>query len=218
MSHSPRYRAAYRPAYRVISGDFAVLLPLFSAIEGRSAQGRPVLAVLDGPCGSGKTTLAEKLSRLYGAPTVHMDDFFLPPELRTPERLSQPGGNIHYERFLSEVLPGLTAGRAFSYGSFDCHRGVTRPVFLPQSPVRIVEGSYALHPRFEESCRAADALTVFLCVSPAEQLRRIEKRSPALLERFRDVWIPLENSYFQAYDIESRARIRLKSMPWEGDA
>ena len=27
-SHSPRYRTAYRPAYRVISGDFAVLLPL----------------------------------------------------------------------------------------------------------------------------------------------------------------------------------------------
>ena len=142
----------------------------------------------------------------------------LPPELRTPERLNQPGGNIHYERFLSEVLPGLIAGRAFSYGSFDCHHGVTRPVFLPQSPVRIAEGSYALHPRFEESYRAADALTVFLCVSPAEQLRRIEKRSPALLERFREVWIPLENSYFQAYDIQSRARIRLKSMPWEGDA
>ena len=40
----------------------------------------------------------------------------------------------------------------------------------------------------------------------------------ALLERFREVWIPLENSYFQAYDIQSRARIRLKSMPWEGDA
>ena len=217
-SHSPRYRAAYRPAYRVVSSDFAVLLPLLSAIEDRSAQGRPVLAVLDGPCGSGKTTLAEKLSRLYGAPVVHMDEFFLPPELRTPERLNQPGGNIHYERFLSEVLPGLIAGRAFSYGSFDCHHGVTRPVFLPQSPVRIVEGSYALHPRFEESYRAADALTVFLCVSPAEQLRRIEKRSPALLERFREVWIPLENSYFQAYDIESRAFVRLKSMPWEGDA
>lgn len=218
VSHSPRYRAAYQPAYRVVSGDFAVLLPLLSAIEGRSAQGRPVLAVLDGPCGSGKTTLAEKLSRLYGAPTVHMDDFFLPPELRTPERLKEPGGNIHYERFLSEVLPGLTAGRAFSYGSFDCHHGVTKPAFIPESPVRIVEGSYALHPRFEESYRAADALTAFLCVSPAEQLRRIEKRSPALLDRFRDVWIPLENSYFQAYDIESRAFVRLKSMPWEGDA
>lgn len=218
VSHSPRYRAAYQPAYRVISGDFAVLLPLIVSLEERLAHQQAVTVVLDGPCGSGKTTLAEKLSRLYGAPTVHMDDFFLPPELRTPERLSQPGGNIHYERFLSEVLPCLTAGETFSYGSFDCHRGVTRPVFLPQSPVRIVEGSYALHPRFEESYRAADALTVFLCVSPAEQLRRIEKRSPALLERFREVWIPLENSYFQAYDIQSRARIRLKSMPWEGDA
>ena len=210
VSHSPRYRA--------VSSDFAVLLPLLASIESRISQGKPVLAVLDGPCGSGKTTLAEKLSRLYDAPVIHMDEFFLPPELRTPERLNQPGGNIHYERFLSEVLPGLIAGKAFSSGSFDCHHGVTRPAFIPQSPVRIVEGSYALHPRFEQSYRAADALTAFLCVSPAEQLRRIEKRSPALLDRFREVWIPLENSYFQAYDIESRAFVRLKSMPWEGDA
>ena len=151
--------------------DYSRLLRRIQELQVRKER---VIVAIDGRCGSGKTTLAEKLSRLYGAPTVHMDDFFLPPELRTPERLNQPGGNIHYERFLSEVLPGLIAGRAFSYGSFDCHRGVTHPVFLPQSPVRIVEGSYALHPRFEESYRAADALTVFLCVSPAEQLRRIE--------------------------------------------
>lgn len=68
----------------MVSSDFAVLLPLLSAIEDRIAQGKPALAVLDGPCGSGKTTLAEKLSRLYGAPTAHMDDFFLPPELPYP--------------------------------------------------------------------------------------------------------------------------------------
>ena len=32
-----------------------------------------------------------------------MDDFFLPMELRTAERLEEPGGNVHYERFSAEV-------------------------------------------------------------------------------------------------------------------
>ena len=221
VSHSAAYRAAYHPAYRVVRLSFARALRLIAAAEAVRQDKGGVFLAIDGMAAAGKSTLAADLAAYFGeeeCTIVHMDDFFLPPELRAAARYAEPGGNIHYERFLSEVLPRLTAGEALSYGSFDCHHGVTRPVFLPQSPVRIAEGSYALHPRFEESYRAADALTVFLCVSPAEQLRRIEKRSPALLERFREVWIPLENSYFQAYDIQSRARIRLKSMPWEGDA
>lgn len=189
-SHSPRYRAAYRPA---LSGGFQRLCRSAAAAfrhrrPNRAGQaragraGRPLRLRQDH---AGRKT-EPPVRRAHGS----HGRFFPAAGAAYPERLSQPGGNIHYERFLSEVLPRLTAGEALSYGSFDCHHGVTRPVFLPQSPVRIVEGSYALHPRFEESYRAADALTVFLCVSPAEQLRRIEKRSPALLERFREVWIP----------------------------
>lgn len=49
-----------------------------------------------------------------------MDDFFLPPELRTAERLSQPGGNVHYERFSAEVADGILRGKPFEYSVFDC--------------------------------------------------------------------------------------------------
>ena len=45
-----------------------------------------------------------------------MDDFFLPPALRTPERRSEPGGNVHYERFLTEVLPNLRSEDLFPIG------------------------------------------------------------------------------------------------------
>lgn len=62
------------------------------------------LLAIDGMSGSGKTTLAQSLQEKWHAHVFHMDDFFLPLEMRTPQRLQQPGGNVHYERFLETVL------------------------------------------------------------------------------------------------------------------
>ena len=60
-----------------------------------------VILALDGPCASGKTTLAGEMGRKFGWSVVHMDDFFLRPEQRTPERYALPGGNVDHERFFS---------------------------------------------------------------------------------------------------------------------
>ena len=74
------------------------------------------VAAIDGRCASGKTTLAKALAKETGAGVIHMDDFFLPEELRTKERLSSPGGNVHYERFREEVLENLKRKRDFPTG------------------------------------------------------------------------------------------------------
>ena len=44
-----------------------------------------------------------------------MDDFYLQPHQRTTKRLREPGGNVDYERFETEVLQPLLTGEAFSY-------------------------------------------------------------------------------------------------------
>ena len=80
------------------------------------------IIAIDGRCAAGKTTLAARLAKELGGDVIHMDDFFLPPALRTQERRSEPGGNVHYERFLTEVIPKLASGQAFSYQRFDCSR------------------------------------------------------------------------------------------------
>lgn len=71
------------------------------------AQGRAVAAI-DGNAAAGKSTLAARIAAFfapqYSVNVFHMDDFFLPGALRTPERLAEPGGNVHYERFQDEVL------------------------------------------------------------------------------------------------------------------
>ena len=78
---------------------------------------RRVIVAIDGNCGSGKTTLASIIDSVYGCNVFHMDDFFLPLDLRTTERLSQAGGNVHYERFDSEVIHGIKSNKAFEYQS-----------------------------------------------------------------------------------------------------
>ena len=83
----------------------AIFKTILTAIQ--SHPKRPLRVAIDGGSASGKTTLANRLGQELGCPVVHMDDFFLPPMLRSDDRLNQPGGNVHYERFAAEVLPGL---------------------------------------------------------------------------------------------------------------
>jgi uridine kinase len=132
-----------------------------------------------------------------------MDDFFLRPEQRTPERLAIPGENIDHERFLSEVLSPLAEGRPFSYRPFDCGTGcLGEPVFVPVSNMIIVEGSYAHHPKL----RDAYTLRIFLTVDPEEQMRRIISRNGQRVAAiFRDRWIPMEESYFTALRVPESA-------------
>lgn len=173
--------------------------------------GKPSLIVVDGKCGSGKTTLARALAEKLQAPVIHMDDFFLPFDMRTAERLSAPGGNVHYERFAAQVLPNVGKEPAFSYQKFHCGDGSFSDEVCPSAPVRIVEGSYSLHPMFRETWEREHALTVFLNVEEGEQLRRLEKRNPALLEAFSSRWIPMENQYFDTCRVPQAAKLCLET-------
>ncbi len=108
---------------------------------------RPVLLAIDGRCGAGKSTLARALGEKAGAAVVHMDDFFLRPEQRTPERFAEPGGNVDRERVLEEVLAPLRENRPAVYRPYDAHKpAMLEPVHLEPSPVTIIEGSYSCHP------------------------------------------------------------------------
>ena len=77
---------------------------LLAAIDRLLLEKSHVLVAIDGNCAAGKTTLAKKLAEHYDCNVLQMDDFFLRPEQRTPERFAQAGGNVDYERFALEVL------------------------------------------------------------------------------------------------------------------
>lgn len=55
-------------------------------------------------------------------------------------------------------------------------------------------------------------LCVFVDISPEEQARRIiERNGPELSKRFQELWIPLENRYFDAYHIKEHCNIILST-------
>lgn len=206
VHHSEAYRAAEKPAYRIVHKKFLRLLPVLQEAAKLKKDGVKIIAI-DGRAASGKTTVSEDLRKILSADVVHMDDFFLPPVLRTEERLAEPGGNIHYERFTEEVLPFLAKEAPFSYRIFDCSQmdySGTQAISSPEW--RIVEGAYSCHPLFGDY---AD-LKLFSDISPEEQLQRILKRNGAEMAAiFRSRWIPMEEAYYSHFQIREKTDIIL---------
>ena len=121
---------------------------LLTYIEQLMEHNDRVLLAIDGGSASGKTTLAARLAdRFRDTRVFHMDDFFLRPEQRTPDRFAEPGGNVDRERFLEEVLKPLSRGEAVAYRPFDCGTfTVGKPVSIRPGRLNIIEGAYSLHP------------------------------------------------------------------------
>lgn len=165
-----------------------------------------VLAI-DGRCGAGKTTLAQAIAQKMAVSVVHMDHFFLPPDLRTPARLAEPGGNVHYERILQQVFAPLAQGQAVAYGRFDCQsQQIAELLTVDTTRPIVVEGSYSLRPEL----RPYYTHMVWLEVDGTTQGKRILQRNGELgLQQFQQRWIPLEEAYFAHYQIAQHAHVVL---------
>lgn len=197
-SHSAEYRKLYRPAYRVIDERFVSLLPILRDISSRSGK---VCIAIDGRASAGKTTAGNLLSAAVGCPVFHADDYFLPPYLRNPERLAEPGGNIDYERLKKEIIDHL--GEEITYTPYDCSiQSFGQTVTIPPSRINILEGSYSQHPKFKDVWN----IKIF-CSLPADiQRKRILIRNgKGLLARFEKEWIPMEENYFRTFNIADKA-------------
>ncbi|MBQ8633090.1 MAG: AAA family ATPase [Lachnospiraceae bacterium] len=165
---------------------------------------RPFLIAVDGMCGSGKTTLGNYLAKELNASLFHMDDFFLQPHQRIEARLSEPGGNVDYERFKAEVLDHVTDTAGVTYRPFSCHEWklADKPITVPYNNIVIVEGSYSHHPYFEDIYN----IKIFLEISPEEQKKRIIARDgEAIWPMFEQKWIPMENRYFEEFGIKTKS-------------
>lgn len=206
--HSAEFRSAYHPTYRVIRQEFLRLLPLLCAIDRKAARQERVLLAIEGGSASGKTTLSQLLSHIYGCTVFHMDDFFLRPEQRTPERLAEPGGNVDRERFYAEVLNPLSSGSSVRYRRYDCHtQALQPPTDVTPTPLTVVEGAYSMHPLLADRYD----LSVFLRIAPELQRQRIIRRNGSeMAERFFTLWVPLETRYFEAMDPASRCDLILE--------
>lgn len=164
-----------------------------------------VNVAIDGNSGAGKSTLAAALGAIYDSNIFHMDDFFLTPELKTPERLKEPGGNVDYLRFREEILEKIRLNVGFTYRSYDCKRmAMGEGLWVNPKRINIIEGVYSLHPTLINNYN----LRIFLSIDPKRQSRRIlERNGPFMHKRFIKEWIPLENEYFTKLSIKDRCHL-----------
>lgn len=178
---------------------------LFGSLDKLLQQGKNIVVAIEGSSASGKTTLGNILEQRYHCNVFHMDDFFLRPEQRTEERLKEPGGNVDRERFQEEVVIPLCKGEEIEYRRFDCSTFTLLPAqrILP-AELTVVEGAYSMHPKLGKYYD----LSVFLDISPEMQKERIMKRNtPEKAERFFKEWIPMEQNYFEVYNIKDNCEL-----------
>lgn len=207
VSHSPRFRVSYHPAYRIVSQYYVNIIPVLIAIDSSMREHPKLRVAIDGPCASGKSTLGAALRDIYSCPLIRMDDFFLRPEQRTEERLAQAGGNVDYERFTDEVLSPLLVGQDFSYRPWSCQQGALgEAIDIPSAPLTVVEGSYSLRPDLR------DAYQLRIWVEAPMDIRRqrlLERGGTECLARFEQLWIPLEDRYFHTCGVEKCCHVHL---------
>ncbi len=170
-----------------------------------SKEKKPLIIAIDGRCASGKSTLAEKLAQKLDCNIIHTDDFYLQPFQRTEERYLEPGGNLDRERLADEILLPLSKGEKPFYRPFLCQTmDFGEEIELKDKKIYIIEGSYSCH----NELRGFYDITVFVTTDKDTQRKRIlERNGEEELKSFLEKWIPLEEKYFETFDIMSNAHI-----------
>ena len=168
---------------------------LLDTIEELKTTYNAFAVAIDGMTGAGKTTLAARLSKKFGAPVVHLDDFRLPLSERKPDWETTPGGEMDFERFDEEIVTPWLTKKPLVYSVVDPKSGeITERRALPDGQMFLFEGTYALHPLIRDFYD----LRLFMKVDGQVQASRLVKggtpADPSALAR--------ENEYFVGYMTE----------------
>lgn len=195
-----RGREAYRPHYRLLRKEYAGYFPALLKVRGiLEEKGRAVVAI-DGRCAGGKTHFAALIGRLFPCNVFHMDDFYLPMDMRPSDWTRIPGGNMDLVRFRTEVLAPAKAGESVTYRPYDCRKGEGGEArLLPYKPLTVVEGSYSHHPALADGYD----LRIFLTCSRQEQTSRLHMREGGRFSAYEEMWVPMEENYFRYYAVEA---------------
>lgn len=186
-----------------ISNDcFADVL---SDIETMLKTKNTIIVAIDGKSGSGKSRLAALLKNEFDCNVFHMDDFFLAPEQRTPQRLAEVGGNIDYERFEEEIIDNIKSGLDFRYEKYNCRTETFEDSdIVTQKQLNIIEGVYSHHPLFSDFYD----YKIFLSVDLETQKKRIWQRGGEdMFRKYFTQWIPLENLYFKSNNTAEKSDV-----------
>lgn len=177
-------------------------LPIFLKIDSLLSEKGKLLVAIDGDCGSGKTTCGEVIEQIFDANVFHMDDYYLPINMRVENWKEIPAANMDLERFRKEVLEPTCREEQVLYRPYDCRtksygeESVKEPKVLT-----VVEGSYSQHPALADCYD----YKIFLTCERELQKKRLMKREGEGFSVFEQCWIPLERKYQETYQVWKEA-------------
>ena len=161
----------------------------------RPTLGTGRLICVDGPAGSGKTTLAEEVASLSGAPVIHMDDLFEGWD-------GLPGVTDQ----LDTLLPPLATGWPGSYRRWDWPgHAWAETVVVPAAPILVLEGVGS------GARKHADLITMLAWVEVPYDLRMsrgLERGGVGVAENWRQ-WAVDEQEVFARERTRERADLVL---------
>lgn len=179
---------------------------IITLIESKQKEQQNIVVGIDGRAAAGKSTIAKYLKDYFNALVIHTDHYFLPVERKTPARLSEPGGNIDYERLEKEVFHHIN-DEIITTNEFDCKNQALR-LKKPnkRTNIVIVEGVYSLHPKFQPYYD----IKIFIDIEKSLQYERIKKRNGLdMFKRFQSDFLPLEETYFSETNIKNKVDLYL---------
>jgi uridine kinase len=191
------------------------LSQLVTLIERTPAATATKLVAIDGRGGSGKSSLAEALSKsALAAQVVHVDDF----PYRASEYPFHPSGTqtrVNLDRLIADVLLPLRAGKRAVYKRTPWWIAqVAHPeVELATTPGNtvIVEGCYVLHPK---SRGLFDIRMWVECpTSLGVERALVRDKSPRIRQIWHDVYVPNESAYITAHQPQAAADVIIYNDP-----
>ena len=170
-------------------------------IDEKNLTGQVIISI-DGPCGGGKTTIAKMIEEELGYNILHMDDFYLPFDKRDKNWMNIIAGHMDFERLINNVLIPYKEHNKTNYISYDCHSDK----YLQEIPIDldkflVIEGSYTSNPILDKYVNAK----IFVDINKDEQVKRLTKRNPSVVDKFLSMWVPFENRYFEELKIKDNS-------------
>jgi uridine kinase len=176
-----------------VLGNAEQVLQLCQPHPPTLAHGR--LICVDGPAGSGKTTLADEIAELSGAPVLHMDDMFEGWD-GLPRITSQ----------LESLLRPMAGGRSGTYRRWDWPGNAwAETIVVPPAPLLVLEGVGS------GSASIAELITVLAWVDVPYELRMergLERGGVGVAEHWRQ-WAVDEQDLFARERTRERADVVL---------
>lgn len=188
----------------------------FSELTGRITSSpfkhRRRLIAIDGGGGAGKTTFASCLERaIPGSHIVKIDDFYRPPQLRTPVLSTKEiNPNFDWDRLRTLVLDAVRDDRDISYQLYDFEAGTLtgKVIDVPRDATIIVEGVWSMQEAFLDFYDYRIWLE-----APADlRLERgVSRDGEELRQVWVDEWIPIDDSYKKTQQPHLRANLVVDS-------